>query len=273
MTAKRRATQFLSLLLLHSSWGPEFKWLCNPVLSCHSCILAWFACPIGVFVHYSGYHIFPFIAIGTVLVLGVAIGRLLCGWVCPFGFLQDLLYRVPSPKFDLPKWTANIKYPVLIIMVFLLPFFLGEQTTLSFCRICPASALQVTIPNLITGGFETVSLTTVVKLAILFAVLAAAVLSSRSFCKVLCPIGAILAPLNFVSWWKIKVPTQNCVSCKMCDDICPQHGEPMARMVDGTPPSRALECVMCYECQTICPIPKKGSKKQRESNTPGTPQA
>ena len=139
IASSRQSVQFVSLFLLHSSWGPEFKWLCNPVLSCHSCVLAWFACPIGVFVHYSGYHLFPFLAVGTVLLLGVFLGRLLCGWVCPFGLLQDLLYKMPGPKFHMPKWTVNVKYVVLLVTVILLPFFLGEQTMLSFCRWCPAS--------------------------------------------------------------------------------------------------------------------------------------
>ena len=107
---KRKISLLVSAVLLHSSWGPELKWLCNPVLSCHSCALAWFACPIGVFVHYSGYHLFPFVALGSVLLVGVLIGRLLCGWVCPFGLVQDWLHKIRTPKLDLPPWNcANEK--------------------------------------------------------------------------------------------------------------------------------------------------------------------
>ncbi|MBX7256243.1 MAG: 4Fe-4S binding protein [Candidatus Hydrogenedentes bacterium] len=254
-TIERRVTQVLSLIALHSSWGPEFKWLCNPVLSCHSCVLAWFACPVGVFVHYSGFHTIPFLALGMVLLLGVTVGRLLCGWVCPFGFLQDLLYKIPSPKFHLPAWTAKLKYVVLALTVIALPFVFGEQTWLSFCRVCPASALQVTIPNIIIGGVSTLSVASIVKLAILVVVLVAAVLSSRSFCKVICPIGAILAPLNLLSFWKIKVPTQNCSGCQKCNHACPQDGLPQLRVAQGVSASRTAECVFCYECQTTCPMP------------------
>ncbi len=282
LTVKRRAVQVVSLLALHSSWGPEFKWLCNPVLSCHSCVLAWFACPIGVFVHYAAYGVFPFLALGTVLLLGVLIGRLLCGWVCPFGFLQDLLYKVPSPKFHLPAWTAYIKYVVLVLTVLLLPFLFGEQTLLSFCRICPASAIQVTIPNIVGSGLSTVSIMTALKLLILGIVLIGAILSTRSFCKVLCPIGAMLAPLNFFSFWKVKVPTQNCLECKACIEACPQYGDPRERVSHGVAANRALECIVCHECQTICPVDeiearrraaamrklRRGKTKEIQANSP-----
>lgn len=249
---KRRISQVTALLLLHSSWGPELKWLCNPVLSCHSCVLSWFACPIGVFVHYSGYHLFPFFALGTVLLLGVLFGRLFCGWVCPFGFLQDMLHKIPTRKLALPMWTSRIKYFVLGVGVFLLPFFLGEETLLSFCRICPASALQVTIPNLITQGVQNISTMTVVKLSVLGIVLLGVVFSSRAFCKILCPIGALLAPLNYISAHFVKVPAPGCLSCGECDAACPTGISPSQRIERSESPSRQLDCVVCHDCRKAC---------------------
>jgi len=251
---KRRLSQLISLLVLHSSWGPEVKWLCNPVLSCHSCALAWFACPIGVFIHYSGYHIFPFLAFGMVLLVGVLIGRLMCGWVCPFGFLMDMLYKIPSPKFDFPAWTGYIKYAVLGTTVIAIPFLLGESTLYSFCRVCPASAVQVTIPNLIAKGFEGTNVLTFVKLSLLLLIVVLAVFNSRSFCKVLCPIGALLGPLNYLSFWAMNLPAKRpCTGCKRCDTICPSNGEPFSRISKGIPPNRTAECVVCHDCQHVCP--------------------
>ncbi len=250
---KRRITQTLSLLLLHSSWGPELKWFCNPVLSCHSCVLSWFACPIGVYIHYSGYHLFPFIALGMVLLLGIVFGKLFCGWVCPFGFLQDMLHKIPTRKLTLPKWTSHIKYLVLVLMVFLIPFFLGEETMYSFCRICPASALQVTLPNLFSSGSLILPLATIVKLTVLIVVLLAVIFSRRAFCKVLCPIGAILAPLNLLSFWKVKLPTDNCISCDKCDEVCPSTISPSSRIAKGVVSNRSLDCIVCHDCRTVCP--------------------
>jgi ferredoxin-type protein NapH len=251
MQKYRRWVQSLSLLLLHSSWGPEFKWLCNPVLSCHSCALAWFACPVGIYIHYSGYHAFPFLAVGSVLLIGTLIGRLLCGWVCPFGFLQELLHKIPTRKFTLPPWTSYIKYVVLLLSVFLLPFFLGESTWWSFCRICPSSALQVTVPNLLLGGSFTFG--TGLKLGVLAATLLLVVVAKRGFCKTLCPIGALLAPLNYLSFWRVKVPKDECLACRKCDKVCPTSVTPSERIEQRVPANRALDCVVCHQCQPTCP--------------------
>ncbi len=250
---KRHLTQFVSLILLHSSWGPQAKWFCNPVLSCHSCWLSWFACPIGVFVHYSGYHLFPLLALGTVLLIGVIAGRLFCGWICPFGFIQDMLHKIKTPEITPPKWMFSIKYFILVITVFLIPWFLGEETLYTFCRICPSSALQVTVPNLFIAGFGTISTTNMVKLLFLVFILAAVVFSSRFFCKVFCPIGALMAPLNHFSFWKVGPPKKNCVSCGKCDKGCPADVHPSERFAEGEPANRALDCIVCHDCKTLCP--------------------
>jgi polyferredoxin len=226
------------------------------VLSCHSCVLAWFACPIGVFVHYSGYHVFPFLAVGSVLLLGVLVGRLLCGWVCPFGFLQDLLHRIPTRKLRLPQWCSYVKYFVLLLMVFLFPYLWGEESRLVFCRYCPASALQVSLPYLLGGG--SVSLGTAIKLGIAGALLFTVVFVERGFCRLLCPIGALLAPLNKLSFWIVEIPSPDCLSCASCDEVCPTHVRPSERIEQGTPANRALDCVVCHECQVACPQVEEG---------------
>lgn len=257
MQKYKTLVQSVSLVLLHSSWGLEVKWFCNPVLSCHSCALSYFACPIGVFAHFAGHHVFPLLALGTVLLIGVLVGRLLCGWVCPFGFLQDLLYRLKTRKFTLPAWTGRTKYAVLVLTVFALPFMFGEETVFSFCRYCPAAAAEVSLPAVIGGalaGEASVSGWSLLKIGILAAVVAAVIFSRRAFCNVLCPIGALLAPLNFVSLWAVRPPTSRCIACKKCDRACVAAVEPSARIAAGESPSRAADCVVCHQCQPACPV-------------------
>lgn len=255
---KRRFSQIISLLILHSSAGFQLKWLCNPVLSCHSCVLSYFACPIGVFTQYAGNHLFPFFAIGTVLLFGVIFGRLLCGWVCPFGLLQDLLFKIPTRKFLLPQWTSKIKYLVLLIMVILIPFFLGGDTYYSFCRICPAATLQSSIPSLIIEKFTSISSGQIIRIIILIIVIITAIMSSRIFCKIICPIGAILAPLNLISFWTIKMPEDGCTECAKCHKVCIMNGSPSALVLEKKPPNKTYECVVCHECKEICPVLKQG---------------
>jgi len=259
---KRRWVQVASLLALHASWGPEFKWLCLPVLSCHSCALSWFACPIGVLVHFSGYHLFPLFALGAILLLGLLFGRILCGWVCPFGFLQDLMYKIPGRKWTLRAWTGWIKYGVLAVGVIALPFLLGSETWWSFCRICPASALQVSTPGLIAEGPSYLSLATGIKFTFLFAILGFVVVSHRGFCKTACPIGAILGPLNHVAFWAIGMPKKEaCSMCGKCDKVCPMDGEPSGRVADDLAPNRAADCIVCHDCQSSCPVHKNEKEK------------
>ncbi|MFZ5831872.1 MAG: 4Fe-4S binding protein, partial [Planctomycetota bacterium] len=80
--------------------------VCGPVFHCYSCPLAAFSCPIGALANFSALHVFPFIAVGTLLLVGALFGSLVCGYACPFGLFQDLLGKIPTPKFRLPAWTG-----------------------------------------------------------------------------------------------------------------------------------------------------------------------
>lgn len=101
--------------------------VCSPVFHCYSCPLATFACPIGVLANFSAIHLIPFAALGTLIVLGAVLGSFVCGWACPFGFLQDLAHRVPTRKFTLPSWTGYFRYVSLIVLVIAVPFFWARR--------------------------------------------------------------------------------------------------------------------------------------------------
>ena len=102
-------------------------------------------------------------------------------------------------------------------------------------------------------GGTTLKTATVVKLVILAVILVFAVLSSRAFCKTMCPIGALLAPLNYLCFWVVKPPHADCIACSSCDRACPTGIEPSLRLGAGRPPSRALDCILCHDCQHVCP--------------------
>lgn len=78
------------------------KSICVPVLNCYSCPGALGACPIGALQTVLGRGRFPFYVLGLMMAFGVVLGRAICGLLCPFGLVQDLLHKIPLPKYQLP---------------------------------------------------------------------------------------------------------------------------------------------------------------------------
>lgn len=269
----RYAVQGISLLGLHgfiffaaAYQAIGAQWLCLPILSCHACPVTWTACPVGMLVHFAGWRIFPFAALGILIAFGALVGRFFCGWVCPFGIFQGLLYRIPSPKISLPAWTNYIKYAVLVLMVFAFPYFLGELTALSFCRICPAAAVQAVVPYWFTDGFSWGGTLMTVRFAFLVFVIFLAIVASRSFCRVFCPIGALMAPFNYLAFWRVRPKSKPCVVCKGCDRYCPTDVKPSERLTEGIDAHRVADCIVCHDCMTFCPSNRPAGKRAKRAD-------
>jgi ferredoxin-type protein NapH len=227
-----------------------FQWhsVCFPVLNCHSCPTSIFACPIGVIGQFSAIGVFPLSVIGIIAVAGLVAGRFLCGWACPFGLVQDLLYRVPYVKFSIPAWTRFIKYGVLALLVIAVPYFFSPAFPLYFCRLCPVATVESAIPWAIINGTADV-LTLSFRLGLLFLIIVLAMGHKRFFCKVLCPLGASLSLFNRFA---AIFPQRNdkCIDCKTCNKTCPMETK-SARF--GVYDDRAEECISCLDCQKKCP--------------------
>lgn len=108
-------------------FGLSFRKICAPGFNCHGCPWASMSCPIGVFAYSSAIHQIPLLAISTVLAIGIFAGRLVCGFICPFGFLQDILNKIPSPKFTIPRFLRYGKYLFLFSLVMVLPWIFGFE--------------------------------------------------------------------------------------------------------------------------------------------------
>lgn len=234
----------------------EAKWLCLPILNCHSCPIAVFSCPIGILGHYLSLGMIPVFLLGTLLFFGALAGRAFCGWVCPFGFLQELLHKIPSPKFAFKPFLRYGRYAVLVITVLLVPFFLGLESPFYFCRLCPAAALEVSIPVAIQQGTFPSSWATLIKLSILVVVLLLSVVSLRFFCRALCPVGAITSLLNPISAFALRHNTGACPQCGQCAKACPVDvdlQEPKDAEPRGFAYKAPLDCILCLECTDVCP--------------------
>lgn len=126
----RFATSAISAWILNlNMFGVSLRSVCSPGMNCHGCPWATAACPVGVTAYGLGVRSLPVLAIGTVLAIGVVTGRLVCAFVCPFGLLQEALYRIPARKIALPRTARYLKYAALVLLVVAFPLALGFSTS------------------------------------------------------------------------------------------------------------------------------------------------
>lgn len=235
-------------LALANSYFPVFlKFFPCPVFNCYACPLAVFACPIGTLQHFAIIGSIPFFTIGVLGLVGSAVGRWTCGWLCPFGFLQDMMAKISLPKVSIPERLCHIRYAVLIFLVFLLPFWLKEPW---FSKLCPQGTLESAIPVvLFMGRFrENIGTLFIIKIAILAVFLILMMITTRPFCRTTCPLGTILSFFNRVSLYKLHVNKDLCNECGECEKICPVE---IKKIYQNPHSSQCIRCLLCVKCPHI----------------------
>lgn len=237
----------------------ELKKLCLPGLNCYSCVGALGSCPIGAMQAVIGSKggRFPFYVFGFLTLIGALLGRVVCGWLCPFGLVQDLLHKIPFfiKVRELPKekWLVKVKYIILLVFVILMPLLLLDAVGMGapyFCKyICPVGALEGGIPLSIYHESirDALGPLFLLKMSILLSVVFLSLMFYRPFCKVICPLGAIYSLFNKVSLFKYNVDFDKCIGCKRCSQVCFMNCDP-------TEDANALECIRCGKCKTACPV-------------------
>ena len=232
------------------------KTACVPGLNCYSCPAATGACPIGAFqavVGSSKFKISYYIT-GFFILMGVLLGRFICGFLCPFGWFQDLLHKIPGKKFSTAKLKPlrYVKYIILIVFVILLPALVTNSLGMGdpfFCKyICPQGVLEGALPLSITnaGIRSALGKLFTFKFSILTIVIILSILFYRPFCKWICPLGAIYSLFNKVSFLKINVDNNKCVGCQKCSKVCKMD-------VNVVESPNHPECIRCGECIKACP--------------------
>lgn len=237
--------------------GPS-KQVCLPGLNCYSCPGALGACPIGGIqaVLADRNFSFPFYVLGFLTIVGAFLGRIVCGWLCPFGLFQDLLHKIPLGKkykeVKGEKYLIYLKYVILAVFVILLPMlvldFVGQGEPW-FCKwICPSGTLMAGWPLVIAneGIREAAGWLFAWKNLILFAIIGLSVVIFRPFCRFLCPLGAIYGFFNNVSAYRHLVDEKRCTRCGVCQKTCkmniPVYDKP-----------NSSECIRCRDCIQACP--------------------
>ena len=239
----RAWVQGVFLLVWLDPLGLRLHMVCSPVFHCHSCPLALFACPIGVVANFSALHLVPLIALGTLVTIGALAGTFVCGWVCPFGLLQDLMGRIPTRKFELPSWLGYGRYVVLAALVLAIPYFFGEEHPLFFCRLCPAGALEAALPYAASTAIagSSIAWPSTTKIVIFGLVFAATFFAWRPWCTLLCPLGAIYGLCNRASVVFLRFHPERCNDCDLCRRLCRYRGRSQRRGDD-------MHCIRCLDC-------------------------
>jgi len=238
--------------------GP-LKHMCVPGLNCYSCPGALFSCPVGGLQAVMGSRAFKFsfYVFGFLTTVGALCGRFICGWLCPFGWIQELLNSIPFPKkitsFRFDKQLRYLKYVILAVFVIALPLLLTDpygQGAPFFCKlICPAGTLEAGLPLVALNAAlrPLVGLLYAWKVIILAAILFISVIIYRPFCKYLCPLGAIYSLFNPISFQKLNFNAESCIDCGKCARVCGMNLDPRR-------PRASLECIRCGDCQRACPV-------------------
>ena len=236
----------------------KLKNLCVPGLNCYSCPGAVGSCPIGAMqaVIGSWNFKFAFYVAGFLMFVGALLGRFACGWLCPFGLIQDLLHKIPFFRkvdtFKGDKLLRKLKYVVLLLFVILLPMFLVDilgQGAPYFCKlVCPVGTLEGGIPLVLMNRSmqSTIGWLYAWKNVLLALTVFLSILIYRPFCKYICPLGAVYSVFNPIAVFRYRVDKEKCTDCGACAKVCKMQVNPAQN------PNHP-ECIRCGACKKSCP--------------------
>lgn len=198
-----------------------------------------------------------------ILALTPFLGRVFCGWLCPLGAIQEVLFRITNgkPKGNAKasvsdKWHKRLKYVKYIVLLMNIAFaFLLIQAL--YMNLCPVIAFS----NI--GNYLIISAIT------LFVFVISSLFIERFACRYLCPYGALMSLLlklgNFlkIPRFMLTVNKEQCVNCSLCSSNCP-----MQIYVDKQLKVKDIDCILCQRCKAKCPRQGIGCEfcDERENN-------
>lgn len=235
------------------------KRFCVPGMNCYSCPGALGACPIGSLqaALHAKHPRFPFYVLGYLAATGLFVGRFICGWLCPFGLIQELLCRIPFPRAAIPEKIdrplRKLKYAVLAVLVIGLPLLYRTEHGAGypfFCKyVCPVGTLEAGIPLVLLNGLLRSSVGWIFRWKILLLVLClgSCLFVCRPFCRYICPLGAFYSLFQKISILQIHIDKDKCIGCGACAESCGMG-------VDPAETPNSPECIRCGECIGVCPV-------------------
>ncbi len=176
-----------------------------PFLNCQACEMATGACPVGVLQNLVSQGIWPIYLAGSMILFGIVLGKTICGWLCPFGFVSDLIDRLSLHLYKMPRKLSLVRYWVLGITIggAILYLFMGIHDRNFFCStICVSGKILGIFPyyfstardsffpidRWLTDFWGTGFLVSFHTALTLLALVAMLLISGRMLCRVLCPL-------------------------------------------------------------------------------------
>ena len=264
-TMKRKLIQLYAALLYNANlrgyidgkiYTGNVKAACVPGFNCYSCPAAAGACPLGALQNAlassgkkAGFYVF-----GILMLYGLMLGRTICGWLCPLGLIQELLHMIPTPKLPKNRVTralSYLKYVILAVFVCAVPVWYGirhDMAVPGFCKyICPAGTFEGAVGLLSNPNnadyFGMLGILFTRKFVIMLIIGLFCIFCYRSFCRFICPLGAVYSLFCKIALVGVKVDGTRCNGCGACVRHC---GMDVRKVGDH-------ECIHCGHCMEVCP--------------------
>ncbi len=263
LPSRRKLIQLYCALLFNANlkgfisgniYTGQSKKFCAPGINCYSCPGAIAACPLGSLQGSISADRSTLYYVGGILLLyAIAFGRMICGWACPFGLIQELVYKIKTPKLKkspVTRLLSYLKYVILVFFVIIVPVVYAFRDTPlpAFCKyICPAGTIEgglLLLSNKVNESyFSMLGPIFTWKFTLMISIILGCVFVFRLFCRFLCPLGALYGLFNRISIFGITVEESKCTQCGLCLGKCKMD----IRHVGDA------ECIGCGECADVCP--------------------
>jgi ferredoxin-type protein NapH len=243
-----------------------------PILNCQTCEMANSACPIAAFQAGLRHHDALLLSAGVVVAAGAASGRWVCGWLCPFGLIEELIGRLSLRRVRLPRrleWGRFLMLGLVLLGPLALSWF-GTEGLLPFCAsFCVSGKILGLAPYYLTTGSPGLADVLAApaehggRLALflfhasfLLGYLALVLLvAGRVFCRFLCPLGAALGLFNTIALVGVEGDAATCRACGRCVAACPAGGA-----LQGDDFLARSGCIACGRCVQSC---DRGNRRWR----------
>ena len=183
------------------------------------------------------------IALAFFIILAIVGNKIICGWACPFGSLQELIFSLPIlrkiKKIKVSFFLTNSIRAVIFVtmLLFLFGIIGGRKGFVIYHFVNPF--------NLFDLDFESLGIILTIIIALLLSLFV-----YRPFCQLICPFGFVSWIAERFSIFRVRIDKNICINCGACEKVCPT--ESAKGIVAGN--KMPADCFSCGRCLTSCPV-------------------